>query len=415
MKSYDKIRLRGVIMMQVIFHIDLNAFYANAEIAVNPSLKNKPIVVAGDSRRSIITTASYEARKYGIHSAMPLYQAKEKCKDLIVVPLHRQLYEDYSSRFFDIIAEYSSALEVASIDECYVDVTSIVRQYASPVLLAKEIQDNILERLGLPCSIGVAPNKFLAKMASDMKKPLGITMLTHSNLKKQLWSLPISSMYGIGKRTYPKLEEIGIKTIGDLAKHENIDKLRPILGKNALIFYRKANGIDSTKINSNHNQLKSVGNSMTLEKDTNLEEEIKEVLRHLSHQVSSRSKKRGLVSNSISITLKYTRVESVVRSMIMNDFTNESDVIYENALILFHRHYDGRKIRLVGVSLNNVILENNLKKQLSLFEDEKKSLKSDTEKLIEEMNQSLGYKDILIKASHVQKKVVQKKYIKEIE
>ncbi|HIX81457.1 MAG TPA: DNA polymerase IV, partial [Candidatus Erysipelatoclostridium merdavium] len=264
--------------MQVIFHIDLNAFYASAEISRNPSLKGKPIVISGKSKRSIITTASYEARKYGIHSAMPLFQAKQLCKDLIILPADFELYHRLSNEFFTIIASYSEILEVASIDECYLDVTAIIQEKKiHPVVLAKDIQTKVYEQLNLQCSIGISPNKFLAKMASDMKKPMGITVLTRNNLKEVMWPLDIKDMFGIGKKTQPKLRAVGINTIGDLADYKNYDNLKKVIGKNALLVYRKANGIDTNPVDYGHNELKSVGNSTTLPADTNDEVYLKEV------------------------------------------------------------------------------------------------------------------------------------------
>ena len=186
--------------MQIIFHIDLNAFFASAEISVHPELKGKPVVICRQSRRSIITTASYEARKFKIHSAMPLFQAKELCSDLIIVEPHFDLYKSLSQKFFDIIAQYSSYLEVASIDECYVDMTQyICKHKVDPFQLAKQIQNKVYEELSLQCSVGIAPNKFLAKMASDMKKPMGITIITNKNFKEKIWPLPIEDMLGVGK------------------------------------------------------------------------------------------------------------------------------------------------------------------------------------------------------------------------
>ncbi|MGN1182207.1 MAG: DNA polymerase IV, partial [Faecalibacillus sp.] len=190
--------------MQIIFHIDLNAFYASAEISIDPSLEGKPLVISGNDRRSIVSTASYEARAYGIHSAMPLFKAKELCKDLVIRPVNFDLYRKLSHQFFELIASYSTKLEVASIDECYVDFTEYITIHQiHPYHLAKEIQNKVYNELKLRCSIGIAPNKFMAKMASDMKKPMGITILNKTNYKELLWPLDVSEMFGIGKKTFP--------------------------------------------------------------------------------------------------------------------------------------------------------------------------------------------------------------------
>lgn len=407
--------------MQIIFHIDLNAFFASAEIAAHPELMGKPIVICRESRRSIITTASYEARKFGIHSAMPLFQAKKLCPHLITVPPHFNLYKTLSQQFFTIISSFSKKLEVASIDECYVDMTDYIKSHqTNPYQVALEIQKSVFDRIHIQCSIGIAPNKFLAKMASDMKKPMGITIINNNNYKEMLWHLPISQMFGVGKKTTPKLIAIGIETIGDLAKHENYEKLRAIFGKNALLFYQKANGKDFSKINYKRNELKSVGNSTTFERDSNDEEFIKKQFSELSHEVAQRAQKRHLISNSISITLKYTRDKSKTKQMIIDQYTNNYETIYATALLLFESLYQGEMLRLVGVSLNNVIHEHNRNEQISLFENSTQQSydkqESTTEQIIQQLNQVLpGIK--VMKASSLLKdeQSIQKKYLKKDE
>ena len=352
--------------MQVVFHIDLNAFYASAEISRNPDLKGKPIVISGKSRRSIITTASYEAREFGIHSAMPLFQALELCKDLIVLPADFELYHRLSNDFFSIVA-----------------------------------------------SIGIAPNKFLAKMASDMKKPMGITILTRSNLKEIMWPLDIKDMFGIGKKTQPKLKAVGINTIGDIANYDNYNKLRQIIGKNALLLYRKANGIDNSAVDAKQNELKSVGNSTTLPYDTNDEEILRDTLKSLARQVSARANKRNLISNSISITIKYTRFESVTRQTTVNSFINDYETILSTAKMLFDANYSGRPVRLLGISLNNTINKKNYKEQLNIFEmaQEDETNDDSLEQLLNAINNKFD-KKLVTKASSFAKKTPQKKYLK---
>lgn len=403
--------------MQIIFHIDLNAFFASAEISHNPSLKGLPVVVCRESRRSIITTASYEARKFGIHSAMPLFKAKELCPHLVTVPPHFQLYKTLSQRFFEIIASFSKYLEVASIDECYIDMTDYIRQHHhSPYEVAKQIQKKVYQSLDLQCSIGIAPNKFLAKMASDMKKPMGITIITNSNFKKKIWHLAVGEMYGIGKKTVPKLHKIGIYTIGDLAKYENYEKIRPIFAKNTLIIYQKANGKDYSKINFSKNELKSVGNSTTFESDSNDEEFIKSVFHSLSQEVSLRAKKRNLLSQSISITLKYTREQSKTKQMVISQYTNDHETIYATALLLFESIYHGEKLRLVGVSLNHVIHQEDLNIQMSLFEktqeSPKETLPHSTDQLIDHLQKTFPHSKVMKASSLLKEENIQKKYLK---
>lgn len=402
--------------MQIIFHIDLNAFFASAEVSVCPELEGKPVVICRESRRSIITTASYEARKYGIHSAMPLFKARELCDHLIVIEPHFQLYKTLSQSFFQIISQFSNLLEVASIDECYVDMTQYIQKYhKEPYRVAKEIQEVVYHQLSLKCSIGIAPNKFLAKMASDMKKPMGITIITNQNYKEIIWPLPIKDMIGVGKKTQPKLLELGICTIGDLAQYNNYEKIRPIFGKNALVYYQRANGKDYSKINYSHNELKSVGNSTTFERDSHDEIFIKQKFQKLSREVSMRAKKRNLVSNSISITLKYTREKSKTKQTIIDTYTNDYEQIYATALWLFESIYHGEMLRLVGVSLNNVIHKKDINEQMSLFNQNKKKtvqIENQTETLITHLNQEMNDHVFMKASSLIENKDIQTKYLK---
>lgn len=403
--------------MQIIFHIDLNAFFASAEISVNPHLKGKPIVICRESRRAIITTASYEARKYGIHSAMPLFKAKELCPHLITVEPHFSLYKTLSQNFFNIISQFSNYLEVASIDECYVDMTEYIQENRlDPRICALRIQKKVYQELKLDCSIGIAPNKFLAKMASDMKKPQGITIITHQNYKEKLWPLPISSMIGIGKKTQPKLIAMGILTIGDLAKYENYEKIKPIFGKNTLIYYQRANGKDFSKINYSRNELKSVGNSTTFERDSHDEEFIKNKFKELSLEVSRRAQKRGLISNNISITLKYTREKSRTKQTIINHYTNDYETIYATALFLFENIYQGEDLRLVGVSINHVVHIHDLNQQLSLFEPTHQEIKESSniqiDQLIQNLNENIQGNAFMKASSLLEDQPVQTKYLK---
>ena len=404
-----------MISLQIIFHIDLNAFFASAEISQNPQLVGKPIVVCRESRRSIITTASYEARKYGIHSAMPLFQAKKLCPQLITVPPHFALYKTLSQEFFQIISTFSKKLEVASIDECYVDMTEYIQEHhLQPYQVAENIQKKVYNTLNLQCSIGIAPNKFLAKMASDMKKPVGITILTKRNFKEKLWHLPVGQMHGIGKKTVPKLEQHGIYTIGDLAKYENYEKIRTVFQKNTFIIYQRANGKDFSKINYEKNELKSVGNSTTFENDSHDEEFIKSVFHSLSKEVSARAKKRDLVSNSISITLKYTREKSKTKQTVIDQYTNDFDIIYATALLLFESIYHGENLRLVGVSLNNVVHLQDINIQLSLFHSTQSQIQKETptDQLISQLNENLSDTKVMKASSLIKNQDIQKKYLK---
>ena len=219
-------------MAKVIIHIDLNAFFASVEEIKNPKLVGKAHAVGGSVKRGVLSTCSYEARKKGLHSAMPVARALKICPDLIINYPDFKSYREYSNKFFEIIKNWcGDKIEIASIDECYVDFSSYEKYCDEPIKYLKEMQKHIKEKLNLGCSIGVAPNKFLAKMASDMKKPMGFTVLRKRDISKMLWPLEIDKMYGVGNKTAPRLRELGIKTIGDLSKSENNYQVKNLLGK----------------------------------------------------------------------------------------------------------------------------------------------------------------------------------------
>lgn len=389
--------------MRVIFHIDLNAYFASAAVCLEPGLAGKPLVITRDNPRSIITTASYEARTLGIHSAMPLFQAKKICPNIIVREPNFNLYNDLSNKFFAIVASYSPILAVGSIDECYVDVTSLFKEksYDNPYALALKIQDDVYQKLNLQCSIGISHNKFLAKMASDLKKPMGITILTKKNLREVMWPLDISYFYGIGKKTQAILKANNIITIKDLANYRNYDLLTAIFKNRAFIIYRQANGIDTQPV-VGKDKLKSVGNSTTLDKITNDPNYLDDTLASLAAHVATRAKKRDLISNSISITIKYKNNQTITRQTIIATFTNDFEDIISTAKMLFEDHYNGMPVRLLGISLNNTIASQNYNQQLSLFDHQKEPCKkNDVDDLIAKLTQT--NKNVkIIKASQLE-------------
>ncbi len=381
--------------MSIIFHIDLNAFFASCEIARNPKLKNKPVVIGGSVKRGVISTASYEARKYGIHSAMPVFQAQQRCKDLIILPGDMRYYQEVSKSFFNIIHKYTSKYEVASIDECYIDVTDIILYYENIIELAKTIQEDVRNQLHIGCSIGIANNRFLAKMGSDLKKPNGITVLTKENIPYFLWPLPVGQMHGIGKKTTKRLNDEGILTIGDFAKKENYTTIKKLLGRNALIYYNRAHGLDVRKVDLAKHSLQSIGKSSTLRENTDNVDEIKESLRRLSEAVALRAQNKGMVSNQISLTIKYDLQSVVNRSRRIEEPTNDFDKIYETILLLFDLNYTGDPLRLVGVTLNNVISLKNYNKQLTLFNYETEEIQEEnnlntTDELLDQLSSLLS-------------------------
>ena len=369
---------------RVIFHIDLNAFFANAEILKYPQYKDKPLVVAGLHRRSVVCAANYEARKYGVQSAMPLMMAQEKCKDLIIVAGNHSYYEEISQRFFRYLQRFTNAIEIASIDECYMDVTDIIKKFKRPMDLAWMIQKSIYDDLGLPCSIGVAPNKFLAKMASDMRKPMGITILRKQEIQKKLWPLPIEEMWGIGKKSIPNLKANGIETIGDLTKPEYENFLLRTLGKQgySAISHAKGNGSNQLVYSSS---ISSLSQSTTLDKDITDYDEVKQVFKSLAISLSKRAQSEGVKGAMISISIRYYDFTNMVRSLQINTYTNDYNIILEHALYLFDRHYNGAPIRHLGIGLASFFNQES-GAQMNLFEE---VIYNDTEEILKELNKAI--------------------------
>lgn len=372
-------------MARVILHIDLNAFFANAELILDPSLKGKPIAVSGSTRRSVISTCSYEARAYGIHSAMPTQEALKLCKDLIIVNGHYEFYEELSKKFFKIIEKYSPIIEKASIDECYVDVSEKIMTYKRPLDMAWQLQQEVLNELKIPCSIGVAPNKFLAKMASDMKKPMGITVLRIQEVKTKLWPLPIEKMRGIGRKTSVILKEMNINTIGDLATYKDYNLLRPIFKNNLNNIIEKTYGKDDSEIIV-ESETKSISQSTTLLEDVIDYTEIKGVFVSLSRSLARKAISEKKVGFVIYITIKYFDFNQIVRSKKLEAPIQSQEDLLENAMELFDSNWNEEPIRLIGIGLSKLIDSKDYMPQLNLFE---KVNEDETKQVLENLNKLL--------------------------
>jgi len=373
-------------MSKTIIHVDMNAYFATCAQIIYPQYKGKPLAVGGQGSRSIISTASYEARKYGVHSAMPTYQAKRLCPNLIIVSPDFKVYERFTNQFVDIIRKYATKVEIASIDECYADISDNLKQTTlKPLQYIKNIQDEIYHQTGLSCSIGVAPNKFLAKMGSDYKKPMGLTVIRKKDVPAILWPIPIGDMYGCGKKTSKLLqEEYGINTIGDLANNTNpvvVNKL----GKLYEVLHSWANGEGSDNVSEEIDDPKSIGNSQTFLFDTDDYDEITALFKELSASVSKRAERENKVGLTIQIVIRYYNFETVNRSVTLTKPTNKQLTIFYEAMKLFDRNYRDEPIRLLGVTLQNLSDEGSLVEQLSLFDDF--TTKSKTEVIVDLLNE----------------------------
>lgn len=387
-------------MSKVYFHVDLNAFFANAEVLKDPSLKDKPIAVAGQTRRSVISTASYAARKYGVTSAMPVVIALKLCPTLEIIEGHYQYYQQLSNEFINIIKSFSPLIEKASIDECYVDVSEIIKRYKYPLDLAILMQKKVYQKIGLTCSIGIAPNLFLAKMASNMKKPNGITILRIRDIADKLWPLDISEMQGIGKQTLIRVKELGIQTIGDLAKFKNIHKLNTIFKKRTDDIIAKANGIDHTELIIDMPR-KSISVSETLLEDVNDYDELKGIFRILAKKVAHNLQKEEKIGQTIAIRITYHNFRNISHSIQVKEGILYSEDIFYLAMQLFDQYWQNDEpIRLLGITIAKLVDKTQNSQQLSLFHNHKKDK---SQEVIDEINNLLISSPLLFKASEIKK------------
>ena len=384
-------------------HIDLNQFFAAATRLLEPDLNGKPLIIAGDTRRGIVSTASYEARKYGIKSAMPTYMAKKLCPKVIIREGNYKWYQQKSNEFFSYIKDhYSTHIEIASIDECYVDMTELMKDIKDPYLYLKNLQEDVYNNTHLEASIGLGPTKFLAKMGSDYKKPMGITIIRKKDIKNILYPLPIEDFYGIGKKTYPKLKELGINTIGDFALNDSYE-VKKIMGKFYLIAKSWINGEGDDHVDENPFDHKSISSTNTFLFDTNDYEEISKMLENKAKEVSLDAKKNNKIGKTITLILKDSSFKSITRSITIDKPTNSFIDIYTNVMTLFDKYFNNQLIRLAGVGLSQLIDKEEFYVQMNLFNLEQNQKECSTQLLINKLNRKAN-KELFYPASKIKEK-----------
>ncbi|BCU82311.1 DNA polymerase IV [Polycladomyces abyssicola] len=346
---------------------DMNAFYASVEQMRNPHLRGRPVIVCGDParRRGIVLAASYEAKKYGVKTGMAVHQAKELCPHACLVPPRMERYLQVSVRIVEILKQFSPLVEPFSIDEAFVETTGCEALFGDGKTTARLIKERIFRETGLRCSIGVGPNKLMAKMAAGLEKPDGLTVLTMEDLPRRIWPLPVIELFGVGPRMERHFHRMGIRTIGDLA-HADPELLQHRFGVIGRVLHQSANGIDHSPVDPHSlDENKSIGHQFTLPRDYETESDIRVVLRELAEEVASRVRRAGATGRTVSLTLKGMDFTSIHRSYTLPEPTNIGRVIFEGALHLLHRHWNHTPIRLVGISLGNLEPARNL--QLDLF------------------------------------------------
>lgn len=383
-----------------IMLIDMQSFYASVEKSKHPEYKNKPLVVAGDPERrsGIILAACPIAKSYGVTTAEALWQALQKCPDLVIIRPRMQHYIDVSMQITNILESFSDLVESYSIDELFIDVTGSLHLFGGSVFeVARQIQNKIMDETGIYARAGIGENKVLAKICCDMiakKIDGGIFYLKKDELHKTVWNNPIRDLWGIGSRMEKHLLRMGIRTIGQLA-NTPLSRLRKRWGVNGEVIWRVANGIDDSPVTpGSHSSQKVIGNGMTLPRDYRYGWEIEVVLLDLSSQVCRRARKFGKMGSVISVSCQgadWDMPTGFSRQVKLPDPTNVTIDFYSAAKALFHKHWDGLPIRRLGVSLSDLSDANIY--QLSLFEDTEK--KRALDKVMDDIKDRFGEISIL--------------------
>jgi DNA polymerase IV len=345
------------IIERFIVHVDMDAFFASVEELDNPEYRGRPIVVGSDPKegngRGVVAACSYAARAYGIHSAMPISTAYKKCPDGVFVRPNMSRYAAVSSHIFFLLEKFSPEVEPISVDEAFLDITGSYKHFGTPVETCRKIKSLIKKETGLTASIGLAPNKMTAKIASDIKKPDGLVHVTPNNLLAFLHPLPAEKIWGIGAKSLTILHGLGIKTIGDLARTPG-ERLISIFGKNGEHVWELANGIDPREVETG-GEIKSVSNEHTFETDTSDRETIMNALMFLSEKVSRRLRKADLLGRTVTLKIRFWDFSTCTRSVTLGTATNFAGDIYENSLRKAGE-FDLREkaVRLVGVKVSNL-------------------------------------------------------------
>ena len=375
-------------MSKVIAHIDLNQFFVRAEEIRNPKLINRPVAIGGDGRGGIVSTCSYKAREYGVRSGMPMFKAKELCKDLIIIPVDYLYYEVLSNEFIQIISEYSNIIEQTSIDECYVDFTNSIKKCQNAEDFFKGIQNHLLNATGLKCSIGVATTKFLAKMGSDIKKPMGITIIRNKDIKEILFNNDVGTFFGIGKSTEKLLKNNQISTIGQLYDKikENDPKICEILGKFTSDIIDCLEGRTSNVVNVDHDDSKSISCRTTMSKNTSDISELQYYLNTTFDTVKRRFKKTNLLVGGIGVAFRFVDLSTKTYSKKLDYLTDDVEFLREEIINLFKKCYKGKELRQIGCSFERLTNSRNNPIQMTLFNFEHYNESDPTDEIIKTFN-----------------------------
>jgi len=373
-------------MDHFILHIDMDAFFISVEQRDNPALLGKPAAVCGSLSRSVVTSATYEARPYGIRAGMSTQEAKRRCPQLILVEGDHSKYTETSARIFTLLKKYTPVVEVASIDEAYLDVTNSLLLFQSPLHIAQSVKEQIRTRERLTCSIGVAPNKLLAKLGSGLKKPDGLVVIQKENVEEVLKELPVSKLYGIGPKLTEALHSIGIFTCSQMGRVP-ISILTKRFGAIGQGLHEMGLGMDDSRVVpfDEEEDAKSISHSVTLEEDTSDPNMLRRVLLQLSERVSRRMRREGLYGKRIAVTVRYSDFFTFSKQKTLSKGMNSGNEIFKDASEIFESISHPKPIRLLGVGMSLLVKKGF---QLDLFE--KRDKKDNLLKAMDRVNERFG-------------------------
>lgn len=371
-----------------ILHCDLDAFFASVEQLDNPSLRGKPVVVGGDIHsRGVVSTCSYEARKFGIRSAMPAAQAYRLCPRAVFLPVNMSRYLEISKRVFSILSRYSPIIEIVSIDEAFLDISGCSRLYGSPEKIGCLIKEQVYSELGLTISVGISYNKFLAKLASDMDKPDGLRIITESQALELLRPLPVWRIWGIGQKTQQRLDRMGINTIGDI---QDLPPgwLEDKLGSAGRLFWELAHGIDRRAVEPGRER-KSLGREETFPQDINDITYLEKLIAQFAAELCKTLRREELLAASITIKLRYSNFKTITRSKSITP-CNSDIIVTQIADELLHHSYNNKQpLRLFGLSLGHLSPTSDLE-QGSLFGPQFNTDHNNIDRLMDEIRERFG-------------------------
>lgn len=375
-------------------HVDMDAFFAAIEQRDKPVLQKKPVVVGADPKkgkgRGVVSTCSYEAREFGIHSAMPISIAYRRCPQAIFLPVDMEKYTRVSHQIYDLLYDFSPDIESVSIDEAFLDITGTYRLFGSPRDTCLLMKNQIKEKVGLTASVGLAPTKMAAKIASDLNKPNGFVEVTRDGLLDFLWPLDVGKIWGIGKKSETALRNIRIKTIGDLAK-KDVGEITRIFGKNGIHFWQLANGMDDRDVET-ESETKSISNEITFERDTFDKQKIESVLMLLSEKVSNRLRQEGKKGRTITLKIRLEGFHTYTRATTVDNATNFVDTIYKEIKTLFDNFITkSKKVRLIGVKVSNLSL---LGAYDHMFKGRDDSRRENIHKVVDKVKERFGENSI---------------------